>query len=44
MEDIDLARFLLEGEGWNLVIVKEGQVLVSSRERGTAPFFRLFRA
>jgi phosphatidylglycerophosphatase A len=40
MEDIDLARSLLEEEKWNLVIVKEGQVLFSSRERGVAPFFQ----
>ena len=38
MEDIDLARSLLEEEKWNLVIVKKGQVLFSSRERGVAPF------
>jgi hypothetical protein len=40
MEDIDLARSLLEEEKWNLVIVKGGQVLFSSKERGVAPFFR----
>jgi len=40
MEDIDLARSLLEEEKWNLVIVKGGQVLFSSRERGIAPFFQ----
>jgi hypothetical protein len=40
MKDTDLARSLLEEEKWNLVIVKEGQVLYSSRERGVAPFFR----
>ena len=40
MEDIDLARSLLEEEKWNLVIVKEGKVLFSSREREIAPFFR----
>jgi hypothetical protein len=40
MEDIDLARSLLEGERWNLVIVKEGQILFNSRERGVAPFFQ----
>jgi len=40
MEDIDLARSLLEEEKWNLVIVKGGQVLCSSRERGVAPFFQ----
>jgi len=40
MEDIDLARSLLEEEKWNLVIVKGGQVLYSSRERGVAPFFQ----
>ena len=40
MEDIDLARSLLEEEKWNLVIVKEGQVLFNSRERGIAPFFQ----
>ena len=40
MEDIDLARSLLEEEKWNLVMVKGGQVLFSSRERGVAPFFQ----
>jgi hypothetical protein len=40
MEDIELARSLFEEEKWNLVIVKGGQVLFSSRERGVAPFFQ----
>ena len=40
MEDIDLARSLLEKEKWNLVIVKEGKVLFSSRERGVRPFYQ----
>jgi hypothetical protein len=40
MEDIELARSLLEEEKWNLVIVKGDQVLFSSRERGVAPFFQ----
>jgi len=40
MEAIDLARSLLEEEKWNLVIVKGGQVLFNSRERGIAPFFQ----
>jgi hypothetical protein len=40
MEDIDLARSLLEKEKWNLVMVKKGQVLFSSRERGIAPLFQ----
>jgi hypothetical protein len=40
MEDIELARSLLEEDKWNLVIVKEKQVLFSSRERGVAPFFQ----
>lgn len=40
MEDIDLARSLFEEEKWNLVIVKGGQVLFTSRERGVAPFFQ----
>jgi phosphatidylglycerophosphatase A len=40
MEDIDLARSLLEEEKWNLVIVKGGQILFSSRERGVASFFQ----
>ena len=39
-EDVEPARSLLEEEGWNLVIVREGQVLFSSRERGIAPFFQ----
>jgi len=40
MEDIELAHSLLEEEKWNLVIVKGGQILFSSRERGIAPFFQ----
>jgi phosphatidylglycerophosphatase A len=40
MKDIELARSLLEEEKWNLVIVKEGQVLFSSRESGVTPFFQ----
>ena len=40
MEDMDLARSLLEEDKWNLVIVKKGRVLFSSRERGIAPFFQ----
>jgi len=40
MEDIDLARSLLEEDKWNLVIVKGGRVLLSSRERGIAPLFQ----
>ncbi len=44
MEDIDLARSLLEEEEWNLVIVKGGQVLFSSRERGVAPFFQAIQS
>jgi hypothetical protein len=40
MGDIELARSLLEEGKWNLVIVKGGQVLCSSRERGVAPFFQ----
>jgi Domain of unknown function (DUF1893) len=43
-EDIDLARSLLEEEKWNLVIVKKGQVILSSRERGIAPFFQAIRS
>jgi len=44
MEDIELARSLLEEEKWNLVIVKGGQVLFSSRERGVAPFFQAIQS
>ena len=40
MEDIELARSLLEEEQWNLVIVKAGRVLLSSKERGVAPLFQ----
>jgi hypothetical protein len=39
MEDIELARSLLEEGNLNLVIVKEGNVLFYSEERGVAPFF-----
>ncbi len=40
MDDIELARCLLEKEKLNLVIVKEGQVLHSSNEKGLRPFFQ----
>jgi hypothetical protein len=40
VEDIDLARSLLEGEKWNLVVVKGGEVLFTSKERGVVPLFR----
>ena len=40
MKDIDVARSLLEEEKWNLVVVKEGKILYSSRERGVGPFFQ----
>jgi hypothetical protein len=38
-EDIDLARSLLRKGRWNLIIVKKGQVLFRSRERGISPLF-----
>jgi len=44
MEDIDLARSLLEEEKWNLVVVKGGRILYSSRERGIAPFFQVVQS
>ena len=40
MEDVEFARCLLQRENLNLVIVKEGQVLLSSREGGLRPFFQ----
>ena len=40
MEDIELARSLLEEKQLNLVIVKGRQVIFSSKESGVAPFFR----
>lgn len=40
MEDIEIARSLLEEQKLNLVIVKRGKVVFSSSERGVAPFFR----
>ena len=40
MEDIELAHSLLLREKLNLVIVKEGQVLFSSRGGGLEPFFQ----
>jgi hypothetical protein len=44
MEDIDVARSLLEEQKWNLVIVKRGQVLFTSGERGVAPFFQAVKS
>ena len=43
-KDIELARSLFDEEQWNLVIVKAGQVLFSSRERGVAPFFQVIQS
>ena len=43
-KDIDLARSLLEKGRWNLIIVKKGQVLFRSRERGIAPLFHAVRS
>lgn len=40
MEDIGLARSLLEEENLNLVIVKGGRVLFSSQESGVTPLFQ----
>lgn len=40
MEDIELARSLLEEDNCSLVIVKKGRVLLRSRESGIAPFFQ----
>jgi hypothetical protein len=43
-EDIELARSLLEEEQWNLVIVKEGRVLASSKDRGVTPLFQAIQS
>jgi len=43
-EDIELARSLLEEEQWNLVIVKGGRVLLSSKERGVTPLFKAIQS
>ncbi|MFO7996710.1 MAG: DUF1893 domain-containing protein [Dehalococcoidia bacterium] len=40
MGDMETACALLEEERLNLVIVKGGQVLFTSQERGVAPFFQ----
>jgi phosphatidylglycerophosphatase A len=40
MEDIDLARSLLQEDKWNLVIVKKGRVIFDSRERGIGPLYQ----
>lgn len=40
MEDIELARCLLEEQGLNLTIAKEGKVLFTSRERGLHPLLQ----
>lgn len=44
MEDRELARSLLEDEKWNLVVVRDGRIVLSSREHGVAPFFRAVRS
>lgn len=40
MRDVELASCLLEKEGLNLVIVKGGQVLHRSKEKGLRSFFQ----
>jgi hypothetical protein len=44
MEDIELARSLLEEEQWNLVIVKGSRVLFNSKERGVASLFQAIQS
>ncbi len=44
LEDRELARSLLEEEKWNLVVVRDGQVVLSSRESGVSPLFRAVRS
>lgn len=39
MRDIDLAKELLEKEGYTLVIVKEGNVIYKSFEKGIKPMY-----
>ena len=39
MEDVELARRLLEQENLNLVVVKEGQTIATSRKGGVRPLF-----
>ena len=41
MEDIEIARRLLEEKRVNLVVVKDGQVLFSSKDSGLHTFFQL---
>ncbi len=40
MEYIELARRVLEEDKWNLVIVKEGETLLTSKERRVAPLLQ----
>lgn len=44
MADIDLARSLLQEDRCNLVIVKNGQVLFSSKERGIRPLYQAWQS
>ena len=44
MEDIELARSLLEEENLNLIIVNGGRVLFSSKDSGVAPLFRAIQS
>lgn len=43
-EDREMARSLLEDEKWNLVVVRDRRIVLSSREHGVAPFFRAARS
>jgi len=44
MADIGLARYLLEEEHLNFVIVKRGHVLFSSHDSGVAPLFHAIQS
>lgn len=39
MKDIDIARELLEKEGFRLVIVKDGEVIYKSHDKGIKPMY-----
>lgn len=41
MRDIEIAKELLEKEDFTLVVVKSGEILFTSRDKGIKPMYRL---
>ncbi|OLS03649.1 DUF1893 domain-containing protein [Tissierella creatinophila] len=43
MKDIEIAKELLQKEDYTLVVVKSGEILFTSRDKGIKPMYRLVK-